>query len=311
MPVKTTRNPHEGQSNASAVVLPPLPVRPLAAGLYLVATPIGTLADISLRALQTLASAQCIACEDTRTSRVLLQHYGIQTPTMAYHDHSDDASRERLLQRIRGGQAVALISDAGTPLIADPGYKLVRQAVAEGLYVTAVPGASSVPVALSLSGLPTDAFYFGGFLPAKSHARREVLADVKHYAATLVFLESPHRIEETLLDAGQVLGSERQACLARELTKQFESRYGGSLAELYDRCRQEPNMQRGEMVLVIAGANREAMVDHEAQAKAALQQAMQHMRVKDAATAVAEAHGLPRKQVYQWALEMQDSSRGE
>src|SRR5688572_1614052 len=189
---------------------------PLASGLYLVATPIGNLKDVSFRALSVLAAAHAVLAEDTRVTKTLLAHYGITTPLVAYHEHSNDAVRERMIHRIREGQALALVSDAGTPLVSDPGYKLVRAAIAEGLPVTPIPGPSAVMTALVVSGLPTDSFFFEGFLPPKSGARRARLQEIAVIPGTLILYEAPHRLPEMLADAAEVLGG-RPAVMAREL----------------------------------------------------------------------------------------------
>ena len=195
---------------------------PLAPGLYVVATPIGNLRDVSFRALAVLAAADAVLAEDTRVTKTLLAHYGITTPLVAYHEHSNEAVRERMLTAVRDGQALALVSDAGTPLVSDPGYKLVQAAIAEGLPVTPIPGPSAILTALVVSGLPTDRFFFEGFLPPKSAARKTRLAEIAGSPGTLMLFEAPHRLPEMLADAAEVLG-ERPAVMARELTKMFET----------------------------------------------------------------------------------------
>src|SRR5579863_9721766 len=192
----------------------------LAPGLHVVATPIGNLADISLRALATLAAADAVVAEDTRVTKTLLAHYGIATPLVAYHEHNAAVMRPHLIARLANGAALALVSDAGTPLISDPGYKLVAEALVEGLAVTSVPGASAVLTALVVAGLPTDRFFFEGFLPPKTTARRQRIAELSTSPGTLVFFESPRRVADTLVDLAAVLGP-RDAALARELTKIF------------------------------------------------------------------------------------------
>ena len=228
----------------------PYPAPKLAAGLYLVATPIGNLGDITLRALQTLAGADLIACEDTRVSRKLLEHYGIATATTAYHDHNAAAVRPALLKRIAEGAAVALISDAGTPAISDPGYKLVREAREQGLAVTALPGASSVLAALVASGLPTDRFLFEGFLPAKEAQRRNRIVELSRIPSSLVLFESGPRIAATLSDLAVMLG-ERDAAICRELTKLHEEVRRATLPVLAAHYASEAET-RGEFVIVIA-----------------------------------------------------------
>ena len=217
--------------------------------LYLVATPIGNLEDVTRRALRVLGEADVVACEDTRRTRTLLEHFGIRARTVSYHEHNERERAAELAGLIEGGQTVALVSDAGTPGVNDPGYRLVRACVERGLSVVPVPGPTAFVAALTASGLPTDEFYFGGFLPARSHARREKLTSVKSLRATLVFYETPHRIAHALADALEVLG-EREAAVARELTKLHEEIARGRLSELAERFAPE-GAARGEMVLVI------------------------------------------------------------
>src|SRR5215210_8374158 len=217
--------------------------------LYLVATPIGNLEDVTRRALRVLAEADVVACEDTRRTRALLEHFGIKARTTSYHEHNERERAEELAGLIEGGGTVALVSDAGTPGVNDPGYRLVRACVERALRVVPVPGPTAFVAAVTASGLPTDEFYFGGFLPARPHARREKLASVRHLPATLVFYETPHRIAQALADAREVLG-EREAAVARELTKLHEEVLRGRLSELAARFG-DGDSARGEMVLVI------------------------------------------------------------
>jgi 16S rRNA (cytidine1402-2'-O)-methyltransferase len=217
--------------------------------LYLVATPIGNLEDVTRRALRVLAEADVVACEDTRRTRALLEHFGIRARTVSYHEHNERERAGELARLMEEGQTVALVSDAGTPGVNDPGYRLVRACVERGLRVVPVPGPTAFVAAVTVSGLPTDEFYFGGFLPARAHARREKLASVKSLRATLVFYETPHRISQALADAREVLG-EREAAVARELTKLHEEVVRGRLSELIERFSGE-GAARGEMVLVI------------------------------------------------------------
>ncbi len=217
--------------------------------LYLVATPIGNLEDVTRRALRVLAEADVVACEDTRRTRSLLEHFRIRARTVSYHEHNERERAEELARMIEEGRSVALVSDAGTPGVNDPGFRLVRACAERGLRVVPVPGATALVAALTASGLPTDEFYFGGFLPPRAHARREKLASVKHLRATLVFYEAPHRIAQSLADAREVLG-EREAAVARELTKLHEEIARGRLSELAGRFSAE-GAARGEMVLVI------------------------------------------------------------
>ena len=217
--------------------------------LYLVATPIGNLEEISRRALRVLTEADVVACEDTRRTRALLEHFHIKAKTVSYHEHNERERAEELAELIEEGASVAVVSDAGTPGINDPGYRLVRACVERGIRVTPVPGPSAFVAALTASGLPTDEFYFGGFLPARTHARRQKFDEVKALRATLVFYETPHRIAMSLADAREVLG-EREAAVARELTKMHEEIMRGRLSELVARFSGETTA-RGEMVVVI------------------------------------------------------------
>lgn len=221
--------------------------------LFVVATPIGNLADFSDRGREALAGADCIAAEDTRHSGKLLTHFGIRRPLISYHDHSGEGAREKLLQMLRDGASVALISDAGTPLISDPGYALVKAAREEGIEVLPIPGPSAATAALSVSGLPTDRFLFEGFLPAAQAGRRKRIEELKDEAATLILYESSHRILDCVDDLIAVLGGERRIFIARELTKHFESHFLGSLEQAATWLRADANHLKGEFVLVLAG----------------------------------------------------------
>ena len=224
-------------------------------GLYIVPTPIGNLADITQRALDTLTHVALVAAEDTRHSRKLLGHYGIETPLCAYHDHVSEEVTEQLLARMIGGEAIALISDAGTPLVSDPGFRLVRAAQVKHIPVIPLPGPCAAITALSGAGLPTDRFFFEGFLPAKSQQRRKRLESLQRQAGTLIFYEAPHRIKATLADAAEIMGSEREAVLARELSKAFETLRRDSLSGLLAWVEADVNQQRGEQVLLIGPAD--------------------------------------------------------
>ena len=221
--------------------------------LYVVATPIGNLADFSARGVRVLSSVSVIAAEDTRRTRKLLDRYAVDTPMVAYHDHSKSAQRERLLQRLEAGEDVALVTDAGTPLISDPGYRLVCAAHAAGVRAVPIPGANAALAALSVSGLPSDRFAFEGFLPAKESARRRRLRALKTDSRTLLFYESVHRIQDTLADLVETFGAERDAVIARELTKEFETVLRGSLDALADRLSSDPDQRRGEFVILVKG----------------------------------------------------------
>jgi len=221
--------------------------------LYIVATPIGNLGDMVPRAVEILQSVTAIACEDTRHSKKLLDHFAIDRPLFAYHDHSDKKSSDNILSRLSGGDDIALISDAGTPLISDPGYRLVRAARQQGIAVIPVPGACAAIAALSVAGLPTDRFRFIGFLPAKTTQRKKVLQELAAVPETMVFYEAPHRILETLRDSLEIFGGEHSGFMAREVSKTFETYLHGTLAELLTVVEADSNQQRGEIVLVLAG----------------------------------------------------------
>lgn len=275
---------------------------PLDPGLHVVATPIGNLKDVSFRALATLAAADTVLAEDTRVTRTLLMHYGITTPLVAYHEHSNAAVRERMIARMQAGEALALVSDAGTPLVSDPGFKLVQAAIDAGIPVTPIPGPSAVMTAIVAAGLPTDRFFFEGFLPQKSGARRNRLAELGQIPGTLVLFESPHRLPEMLADAASVLGGARPSAVARELTKLYETIRRGTLADLAAAFAEE-GAPKGEVVVVI-GTNPEAPPEEEIEAglDAAIRAALPRHSIKDAAALVADATGQPRRVVYARAL---------
>jgi 16S rRNA (cytidine1402-2'-O)-methyltransferase len=274
---------------------------PLPAGLYVVATPIGNLRDVTFRALSVLAAAAAVLAEDTRITKRLLAHYGITTPLLTYNDHSSEAVRERMIHRLREGEALALVSDAGTPLVSDPGYRLVQGAIAAGLPVTPIPGPSAMLTALVVSGLPTDRFFFEGFLPAKSGARRTRLQAIAGIPGTLILYEAPHRLPEMLADAAEILG-ERPAVVARELTKLFETVRRGDLPDLARQFAQE-GPPKGEIVVLVGegtagtpGPEADAALDERIEA------ALARHSIKDAAALVAAETGLPKRDVYTRAL---------
>ncbi len=273
-------------------------------GLYLVATPIGNLGDISLRALETLASADLVACEDTRMTRRLFDRYGIHRPMTPYHEHNAAKQRPRLLAALAEGGVVALVSDAGTPLVSDPGYRLVQEAVEAGHKVYPIPGASAVMAGLVVAGLPSDAFLFAGFLPTKGGPRRRRITQFANVPATLIFFESPNRVSSALADLVSELGGERQAAVARELTKRFETIERGTLGELAERF--SGQAVKGEIVILIGppgdGASEEIDVD------AALTEALTRLSPSAAAGEVAKATGLERRSLYKRVLELRDSS---
>jgi 16S rRNA (cytidine1402-2'-O)-methyltransferase len=276
----------------------------LAGGLHLVATPIGNLRDITLRALETLAAADLIACEDTRVTRKLVDHYGIATPLTPYHEHNAVAARPKILGRLAAGAAVALVSDAGTPLISDPGFKLAREAAAAGIAVTALPGASAVLAALTVSALPTDRFLFEGFLPAREGQRRKRIEEIKPIPATLVLFETGPRIAASLADLAAALGS-REAAVCRELTKLYEEIRRGDLKTLARdyAASEEP---RGEIVIVIAPPG--APAPDAADLDTLLRQALGRVSVKEAVGEIAAVTGRPRREIYQRALALSQAS---
>jgi 16S rRNA (cytidine1402-2'-O)-methyltransferase len=283
--------------SASESKLPP--------GLYIVATPIGNLGDMSERALETLRGAAVIACEDSRVTGKLCSLMGISARLLPYHEHNAERARPAILERLRAKEAVALVSDAGTPLISDPGFKLVRACREEGFPVIAIPGPSALLTALVISGLPCDRFLFAGFLPNKKGARRSELSELVSLKATLAFYESPRRLAESLADMAVVLGGERQAVVARELTKLFEEVRTGTLNELAARYAEEA-APKGEVTLLVGppleGSSEASVEDMEH----ALRKAMSSMSIKDAVAAVAAASGRNKREVYAAALALKD-----
>lgn len=276
----------------------------LKAGLYLVATPIGNLRDITQRALDTLRAVDKIACEDTRVSGKLLAAYDIRVPLIPYNDHSDENKRNGILSLIKNGKSVALISDAGSPLISDPGYKLVREAVKEGLYVTSIPGACAVVSALQLSGLPSDQFTFMGFLPNKQKARQDFLQGFSGLQTTLIAYETGPRLLSALEDILSVMG-DRKVCIARELTKMFEQVITKSVSELITYYK-ESGAPKGEIALVIEEAEEVSWSDAEVEKH--LAEALKTMTTKDAAAKLAALSGRPKKELYNKALELSGKS---
>ena len=281
--------------------------KPLSAGLYFVATPIGSARDMTLRGLDILASADVIAAEDTRTARKVMEIHGVplnKRQLVAFHDHSGPAVIAKLLEVIKQGQSVAYVSEAGTPLVADPGFELGVAAHDAGVVVTSAPGASAVIAALTVAGLPTDRFAFIGFLPASKVQRETEIASLRDAPFTLVFYESPKRVGEMLASLRDTLGHARQAAVCRELTKKFEEISRGTLGELADQY--ADRHVRGEIVVLVGRAGAVTVSDDDI--GEALKEAMKTMRIKDASTAVAGAFGLPRKQVYQMALNLKDDA---
>jgi 16S rRNA (cytidine1402-2'-O)-methyltransferase len=274
--------------------------------LYVVATPIGNLGDLSARALEILAGVDCVAAEDTRHSGKLLNACGINTPLLSLHEHNERDVVPRLLERLRAGQAVALVSDAGTPLISDPGYHLVKAAHEADIRVVPIPGPSALLAALSAAGLPTDHFVFEGFLPAKTSARQQRLQALARESRTLVFYESPHRLLDCLRDMVDTLGPDRPACLARELTKLHETILPLSLGELAKRVASDTDQQRGESVLVVAGAAPVEMADETVEQTRVLTVLLEELPLKQAAELAARLTGGRRNELYRMALDLQE-----
>lgn len=274
-------------------------------GLYLVATPIGNLGDISLRALDVLKKADLVACEDTRNTGRLFSLLGISASLTAYHEYNVDKARPMLMSRLKNGETIALVSDAGTPLVSDPGYKLVQDCIKEGIYVTAVPGASAVLTAVQLSGLPSDRFLFQGFLSPKTVARKAQLQELAFVPATLVFYESAQRILETLNDIRIVLGN-RKVALCRELTKKFEEIVRAPVEELIS-LYTEKGLPKGECVLVVGPAEKEKTSIGDIEKL--LSESLQTMSVKDAVAYVAEMTSCPKKEIYALALKLKNNAK--
>ncbi len=294
----------EAKSNRSFKIgTSEISARPLDGGLYLVATPIGNLGDITLRALETIAGCDVLACEDTRVTRVLLDRYGIARRPFAYHEHNAESAGAKLLEHMEAGQAVALVSDAGTPMVSDPGYRLAQLAIEAGIKVYPVPGASAPLAALLGSGLPNDTFMFAGFLPTKVKAKSERLAELRDVPSTLIFFESPHRIGATLACAAEVLGDDRPAAVCRELTKAVEEFRRGTLGALAEEYAEKT--VKGEVVLVI-GPPAEGEPANQEDVDALLRQLAGDMPAGKAATEAARRTGLARKDLYQRLLELKD-----
>lgn len=279
----------------------------LSPGLHVVATPIGNLRDMTLRGIATLAGADAVLAEDKRVTATLLSHYGIATPLIAYHEHNAAEVRPRIIARLKAGGALAIVSDAGTPLISDPGFKLVVDVAAQAIPVYALPGASAVLAGLVVAGLPTDRFFFEGFLPARSAARRQRIAELAAVPGTLVFFESPRRIADSLADLAIVLGA-RQAAVARELTKHFENVRRGTLSELAAAyaCEDAP---KGEIVLLVGPPAEGAPADGALDLDTRLRAALERHSVKDAASVVSAETGQPRRLVYARAIEIAAGDR--
>jgi len=271
--------------------------------LYIVPTPIGNLGDITQRALDVLSSVDVIAAEDTRHTGKLLSHFSIQTKTFALHDHNEQQKAQVLVEKLLAGESIALVSDAGTPLISDPGYHLVTQCRQAGVKVVPLPGACAVIAALSASGLPSDRFSFEGFLPAKSKGRKDKFMQIAKVERTCIFYESPHRITESLQDMLSVLGPEREVVLARELTKTFETIQGLPLGELIEWIEEDDNRKRGEMVLLIHGHREEADAELPEEALRTLGILVKELPLKKAAALAAEIYNLKKNALYKWGLD--------
>ncbi len=276
--------------------------------LYVVATPIGNLGDLSPRACEVLRSAALIAAEDTRHSAALLRHFGIQTPLVSFHDHNDRRRTPQLVTRLEAGESIALISDAGTPAISDPGFELVAAAAAAGVEIVAVPGPCALVAALAVAALPTDRFCFEGFLPARGSARRARLEALRSEARSIVLYESPHRIGETLADCRDCFGLERRASVARELTKLHETVYRGSLGELAARAASDPDFVRGEIVIVLAGAPPRAADAGAAELERVLGVLLAELPLKQAARLAAQLLGVRDNEAYKRALQLKQGA---
>ncbi|OEF24987.1 16S rRNA (cytidine(1402)-2'-O)-methyltransferase [Vibrio rumoiensis] len=272
--------------------------------LYIVPTPIGNLGDITQRSLDILHQVDLIAAEDTRHTGRLLSHFGIATKTYALHDHNEQQKAQVLVEKVLAGESIALVSDAGTPLISDPGYHLVTKCRQAGVKVVPLPGACAVITALSASGLPSDRFSFEGFFPAKSKGRKDKLLEIYKAERTCIFYESPHRITDSLADMLEVLGPDREVVLARELTKTFETIHGAPLGELVEWIEEDSNRKRGEMVLLIHGYREDKQADAlPDDALRTLKILVQELPLKKAAALVAEIHNLKKNALYKWGLE--------
>lgn len=277
--------------------------------LYIVATPLGNLGDMTPRAIAVLREVDLVAAEDTRHSTPLLRHFAITTPITSLHEHNEAQRVAALLDRLEAGQSLALISDAGTPLLSDPGYLLVREARARGLRVSPVPGPSALVAALSVAGLPVDRFVFEGFLPARSGARRARLEALADESRTLAFYESPHRIRETLADMAAVLGGEREAVLARELTKIHETVRGGALAELVELLERDPDQRRGEFVILVQGAPAQAGGDErDGELERQLAVLLGELPLKQAVQLAVKLTGRRRNEVYRLAMRLSEGA---
>ncbi|UTW45168.1 16S rRNA (cytidine(1402)-2'-O)-methyltransferase [bacterium SCSIO 12696] len=280
----------------------------MAGELYIVATPIGNLGDMVPRGVEVLQSADLVAAEDTRHSRRLLDHFNIDKPLVTYHDHSGGAKVDSLLQALQNGQTVALVSDAGTPLISDPGYRIVHQARQQGIAVHPIPGPCAAVAALSAAGLPTNRFTFEGFLPAKQAGRVKSLELLVKESRTMVFYEAPHRVLDTLQDMKAVFGADREVVLARELTKAFETILSAPLEELVEVVAADSNQQRGEIVLLVSGVDEQQEEAGHSEQERVLRLLLDELSVKQASTLAAKITGGHKKTLYKLAVEIKDAA---
>lgn len=301
MRTRSTRRTAAEEPEGSATAQPPGKSR---GRLEVIATPIGNLADVSGRARESLASADLIAAEDTRRTRGLLQALGLSRPLTSLHAHNETRRSGELIERLRAGEVIALVSDAGTPLLSDPGAYLVRAAIAAGIEVRPIPGPSAIIAALAGAGLPTERFCFEGFLPTAGAERRERLAELAAEERTLVFFEAPHRIAETLVEFATIFGAERRAAVARELTKTYETFYRGTLSELTARARDDANLERGEITLIVAGAPPRARSRDERLLRRAVELLAHELPPGKAAAIAAQLAGATRSEAYALAMQL-------
>ncbi|HEU5338343.1 MAG TPA: 16S rRNA (cytidine(1402)-2'-O)-methyltransferase [Sulfuricaulis sp.] len=274
--------------------------------LYIVATPIGNLEDMAPRGLRILSEVDLIAAEDTRHSGKLLRHFGIHTRTEAIHEHNESSQVPKLVEFLKAGKSIAFVTDAGTPLVSDPGFHLVRASRQAGIQVVPIPGSCAAIAALSAAGLPSDRFVFEGFPPARSAARRSAFDKLRKEGRTLIFYESPHRILESLKDMSAVFGPDRQAVLAREITKRFETFHSGSLASLQDWLVREPDQQLGEFVILIQGLPRTAQDAAEEEAKRVLRILIDELPLSQAASLAAQITGIKKNKLYEYAISLKE-----
>jgi len=275
----------------------------MSGSLYIVPTPIGNLEDLTFRAVRVLKEVDLIAAEDTRHTQVLLDHYGIRTPVTSYHEHNERSKAHELVEQLRGGTSIALLCDAGTPMISDPGYRLVIESIRVGVQVIPLPGPSAVIAALSAAGLPTDRFGFEGFLPAKKSERRSTLESLKEDTRTLIFYEAPHRLKETLADMADIFGN-REIAIGREISKVHEEFLRGAMRELIAKLEQQ-NV-RGEITLIVQGASGGTLVQEEQLISEVRQLAQDGMRVKEISELLSARHGISRREVYRLALGLKE-----